>query len=66
MSRPSGPAVVYEEFADRRTLAKVAVGFVVAGLLVYFLAVLVGLEAVGRALRNADARWLALACVSTT
>ena len=65
MSRSPGAAVIYEEFADRRTLAKILVGFVVAIVLVYFLGVLVGLGDVRSALGEADLRWLAVACVST-
>ena len=65
MSRPPGAAAIYEEFADRRTLAKILVGFAVAIVLVYFLGVLVGLGSVREALARADVRWLAVACVST-
>ncbi|NHN46137.1 flippase-like domain-containing protein [Halostella sp. JP-L12] len=51
---------------DRRTVGKIAVGFVVAAILVYLLGVAVGLERTLTHLRNAELRWLGAACLSTT
>jgi uncharacterized protein (TIRG00374 family) len=65
VSESNGAAVIYEEFADRRTLAKIVIGFVIAGILVYFLGVIIGLDDVRLAFRKADLRWLAMACLST-
>ena len=65
MTRSNGAAALYDQFADRRTLAKIVAGFVVAGVLVYLLGVVVGLGDVRLALAAADLEWLALACAST-
>ena len=51
---------------DRQTVGKIAVGFVVAAILVYLLGVAVGLERTLAHLRNAELRWLGAACLSTT
>ncbi|MFB6353228.1 MAG: YbhN family protein [Halobacteriales archaeon] len=65
MGRDNGATALYDQFADRRTLLKIVLGFVVAGLLVFVLGVAVGLEDVRLAFRRADLRWLAVACAST-
>lgn len=65
MSSNTGATVLYDTLADRRTLAKILLGFVVAGLLVYLLAAVVGFGAIRQAFARADPRWLALACLST-
>ncbi len=65
MSRSNGASALYDQFADRRTVAKILVGFAVAGALVYLLGVVVGLEDVELTLARANPRWLALACAST-
>jgi uncharacterized protein (TIRG00374 family) len=65
VSSSNGASVIYEEFADRRTLAKIVAGFIVAGVLFYILGVVVGFEDVRLAFREADLRWLAVACLST-
>jgi len=53
------------DFLDRGTVAKIAAGFVVAGVLLGLLAVGIGTEAIRRELANADPRWLAAGCLST-
>ncbi|WP_227355102.1 lysylphosphatidylglycerol synthase transmembrane domain-containing protein [Haladaptatus salinisoli] len=50
---------------DRRTVAKVLVGFVVAGLLLYLFGRVVGWKEIGRAFAKADWRWVAVACASS-
>ena len=54
-----------EGFVDRTTAAKILVGFVVAGVLIYLLGVVVGWNEIFSTLAGADFRWLAIACVST-
>jgi uncharacterized protein (TIRG00374 family) len=54
------------DFASRETLIKTAAGFAVAGLFLYLIAVGLGVEQVMKTLADADLRWLALACLSTT
>ncbi|QIO21069.1 lysylphosphatidylglycerol synthase transmembrane domain-containing protein [Haloarcula sp. JP-L23] len=53
------------DFADRRTVAQILLGFAVAGLVVYLLVDFVGTADVVAGLLRADLGWLALACVST-
>ena len=53
------------DVVDRRTLGKIAAGFVVAVTLVYLLGVAVGWEQTLSRLRNAELRWLGAACLST-
>ncbi len=65
MTRQNGAAALYDQFAERQTLAKIAIGFVVAGILVFLLGYAVGWRSVARALSGADGRWLAVACGST-
>jgi uncharacterized protein (TIRG00374 family) len=65
VSRSSGAGAVYDQFDDRRTIAKIVLGFAVAGLLVYVLGVIVGLDDIRLAFRRADLRWLAVAFAST-
>ncbi|WP_121820960.1 lysylphosphatidylglycerol synthase transmembrane domain-containing protein [Halostella salina] len=50
---------------DRRTVVKIAVGFAVAVVLVYLLAVAVGWERTLAQLRGAELRWIAAGCLST-
>jgi uncharacterized protein (TIRG00374 family) len=54
------------DFADRKTLVQVFLGFVVAGLVLYLVAVGVGTADLRRAFADAEYRWLALGCFSTT
>ena len=65
MPRANGAAALYDQFTERRTLAKIVIGFVVAAVLVYLLGHVVGWRSIGRALAGADGRWLAVACAST-
>ncbi|MFB6207607.1 MAG: YbhN family protein [Haloglomus sp.] len=53
------------EFATRETLAKTAVGFVVALAFLYLVAVGLGVEDIEQALAGADPAWVALGCCST-
>ncbi len=53
------------DFADRKTLVRILLGFVVAALLLYLVAVGIGTEDLSRAFADAKFRWLALGCVST-
>jgi len=53
------------DFLDRRTVAKIAVGFVVAVVLLWLLAVAIGTGDIRRELARADPRWLAAGCLST-
>ncbi|MBX0324211.1 flippase-like domain-containing protein [Halomicroarcula sp. F13] len=53
------------DFADRRTVAQIVLGFAVAGLVVYLLVDFVGTADVVAGLLRADPGWMALACVST-
>jgi len=50
---------------DRRTVAQILLGFVVAGAVLALLVDFVGTEGVLAGLRRADPGWLALACLST-
>ncbi|MDG5777238.1 lysylphosphatidylglycerol synthase transmembrane domain-containing protein [Haloarculaceae archaeon H-GB2-1] len=58
-----GAAVL--DFADRATLLKIGLGFAVSVVLLYLLAVGVGLDAIKDVLARADPRWLALGALST-
>lgn len=51
---------------DRRTLGKIGIGFVAAGVLVYLAGWVVGWGRILTTLANAEYRWLALACLSST
>jgi len=53
------------EIVDRKTVAQILVGFVVAGIVLALLIDFVGTAGVLRGLRRADPGWLALACLST-
>jgi uncharacterized protein (TIRG00374 family) len=53
------------DFADRKTVAQIALGFVVAGAVVALLVDFVGTEGVLDGLARADLGWVALACLST-
>ena len=50
---------------DRRTLAKTVAGFAVAGVILYLLAVGIGIEEIRGELADADPLWLAAGCAST-
>ena len=52
-------ATDFGDVVDRRTLGKIAAGFVVAVALVYLLGVAVGWEQTLSRLRNAELRWQA-------
>jgi len=53
------------DFVDRRTVAQILLGFLVAGAVLALLVDFVGTEGVLDGLRRADLGWLALACLST-
>lgn len=65
MNQPDGGTAIYDQFAERRTLAKIIIGFLVAGIVLYLLGVAVGWRAVAARLAAADARWVIVACLST-
>ena len=50
---------------DRRTLVKTVAGFIVAGIILYLLAVGIGIEEIRAELADADPLWLAAGCAST-
>ena len=50
---------------DRRTLVKTVAGFIVAGVILYLLAVGIGIEEIRAELTDADPLWLAAGCAST-
>ncbi|PSP84702.1 TIGR00374 family protein [Halobacteriales archaeon QS_1_68_17] len=62
MSR-EGLAVL--DFVDRKTLIRIVAGFAVAVLLLYLVAVGIGIEEVTATFRDAQLRWLAVGCLST-
>ena len=53
------------DFVDRKTVAQILLGFLVAGAVLALLVDFVGTEGVLDGLRRADLGWLALACLST-
>ena len=53
------------DFVDRRTVAQILLGFLVAGGVIALLVDFVGTDGVLDGLRQADLGWLALACLST-
>jgi len=53
------------DFADRKTVAQILLGFLVAGAVLALLVDFVGTEGVVSGLQRADPRWLAVACLST-
>ena len=53
------------DFADRETVLKTVVGFVVAVVLLYLVAAGLGTEHVARAFADAELRWIAVGCLST-
>ena len=53
------------DLLDRKTVAQIGLGFVVAGAVIALLVDFVGTEGVLAGLRRADLRWLAVACLST-
>jgi uncharacterized protein (TIRG00374 family) len=55
----------FVEFATRETLAKTAVGFLVALAFLYLVAVGLGVREVSQALADARWEWVALGCLST-
>ena len=50
---------------SRKRAIQAGVGFLVAGAVIYLLAVGVGLDELRRALAGAELRWVALGCLST-
>lgn len=62
---PDGGNALRDAFTGRRTIAKILVGFAVAGVLVYLLGVVVGWQNIVSTLADAKLRWLAVACIST-
>jgi uncharacterized protein (TIRG00374 family) len=65
MTDDDGGTALLDQFAERRTLTKIAVGFVIAAILLYLLGVVAGWSEIIATLRGARLRWLALACLST-
>jgi uncharacterized protein (TIRG00374 family) len=65
MTDDDGDTAILDQFVGPRMLAKTAVGFVVAAILVYLLGFAAGWDEIAVALRGARPRWLALACLST-
>jgi uncharacterized protein (TIRG00374 family) len=65
MTDDDGGTAILDQFTERRTLAKTAVGFGIAAILLYLLGFVAGWDDVVTTLRDARPRWLALACVST-
>jgi uncharacterized protein (TIRG00374 family) len=65
MTDGDGGTAVFDQFGDPRTIAKIVVGFVVAGILLYLLGFAAGWDAIAGALRGAHYRWLVVAGVST-
>ncbi|WP_284010678.1 lysylphosphatidylglycerol synthase transmembrane domain-containing protein [Haloarcula pelagica] len=53
------------EFADRRTVAQILLGFGVAAIVLYFLVDFVGTAEVQARLRGSEWGWLAVGCLST-
>ena len=53
------------DFADRKTVAQILLGFLVSGAVIVLLVDFVGTAEVLAGLQRADWRWLALACLST-
>lgn len=51
---------------DTRTIAKVIAGFAVAGIVLYLFGRVIGWDEIFQTMRNADVRWLVVACLSTT
>jgi len=60
-----GGIALRDIFSNRRLVWKILLGFVVAMVLVYLLALTVGWNKVLQTLENADYNWLLVACVST-
>jgi uncharacterized protein (TIRG00374 family) len=52
-------------FVDRRTLAQILLGFVVAGVVLVLFAVGIGTENLAAVFSDAEYRWLVLGCLST-
>lgn len=65
VSRSDGAPAITEPFTERRVLLKILVGFVVAGILLYFLGAVVGWQRVFVRLAEADIGLVLLACGST-
>jgi len=65
MTGSNGGTAILDQFAERRTLTKIVAGFVIAAVLLYLLGVSAGWDRIFVALRDAQPRWLALACLST-
>jgi uncharacterized protein (TIRG00374 family) len=65
MSDDDGETAILDQFAERRTLTKTVAGFVVAAILLYLLGVVAGWGEILATLRDAQPRWVALACLST-
>jgi uncharacterized protein (TIRG00374 family) len=62
-----GPDVATESanVLDRRSIAKMLVGFFIAAVLLYFLGNVIGWDDIADALARADLRWVAVACLCT-
>ncbi len=61
----TGEGRQFVEFATRETLAKTGIGFLVAVVFLYLVAVGLGVEKVSQALAGAEWEWVALGCLST-
>jgi hypothetical protein len=53
------------DFVDRKTVLRIGLGFAVAAVMLYLVAVGIGIDKVSEALADAKLRWLALGCLST-
>jgi uncharacterized protein (TIRG00374 family) len=53
------------DFATRKTLVRIGVGFGIAAIILYLVAVGIGTEDLSRAFAGAQLRWLAVGCLST-
>ncbi len=65
MSHDEGGSALLDRFAERRVLAKIVVGFLVAGIFIYFLGLAIGWRRVFAVLVTADPLWIGVACLST-
>lgn len=65
MTTSDGGAALYDQFAERKIVVKILIGFTVALTLVYLLGVAVGWRSINQTLAGADFRWLVAACAST-
>ena len=53
------------DFATRKTLVRIGVGFAIAAIILYLVAVGIGTQDLSEAFAGAKLRWLAAGCLST-